>query len=664
MTLRGRIVLSAVLLFALLSLFMDFPFGLPKKEADLLCASIEEDPCYADGVYYIYNLNDYLRFSGYMNRARKEDPEDDTATAVDASLMADLNLEEDERCRNISKNPYIKICILNYRGTFEGNGHTITWKDQAGNGMFACLEREAVVCNLNFRASSLVWEMDEYGVGMLCMINYGTIRSCTTEGRIEGTACYVGGIAGINRGVIEDCENRAEVVVHSLGEYGAGGIAGLNKCEVLEGESEEAPVVPEIRSCVNYGTIEGTWEAGGICAYNDCANIRDCGNEGAVTVQYQRGYIYPDYPDSYERSRAGGICGRMGWNNLENCYNKGEVSVLEEGTEDGYAIAGDTLFWINTVSGCVSLKGTTGGSIRHESVMELEPKDLDLWMEDHDSIPYVHNSWEFDLEEAKEKLPLIPLGIAESPLTSGREDVYLCEEFCLRTLPGFSVCRVSPYALCVEQTDFDGISDTGDGALQIWLLRISEDLADIKADVSGSGTVTTKDIAHELWIGIEGSHWLHPSWSYKDDTHVKTVISSQGTGQKTWIIHYRDDFLARAAVDTEYGMIDNVAALPLQSSEEGKYGAKWLVLFTNKKNDYRPSPVTAEKWLESFTWLPCGYTVKKGDCLYAIARRYTGDGNRYPELAVCNEITERELLIPGQRLKLPDEWLIGKSTVF
>ena len=37
-------------------------------------------------------------------------------------------------------------------------------------------------------------------------------------------------MVGINRGFIEDCVNRAEVVVESLGDYGAGGIAGLRKC--------------------------------------------------------------------------------------------------------------------------------------------------------------------------------------------------------------------------------------------------------------------------------------------------------------------------------------------------------------------------------------------------------------------------------------------------
>ena len=379
MTLRFKIIFGIALLLAVTAFFLPSPLGLGEVNRDPLCESVEEDPCYVDGVFEIYNARDYLRFAGYLNRARKEEPDNEMATAVDARLMADVNMQEDERYR-LKDHPYIRQAILNYNGIFEGNGHTITWVDDAGNGMFVCVERQGEVRNLTFDAPSLVWEMDEYGVGLICMINYGTIQNCETRGRVEGTDCYVGGIAGINRGFIENCVNRAEVVVESLGDYGAGGIAGLSKCEVLEGESEEDPIVPEIRNCVNYGTVCGAWEAGGICAYNDCANIYECGNEGEVSVRFQKGYIYPDEPGWYERAMAGGICGRMGWNNLENCYNKGKISILEEGTEDTYAIAGNTLFWIHTVSGCVSLKGTAKGSMRHESVADLEMEELERWL--------------------------------------------------------------------------------------------------------------------------------------------------------------------------------------------------------------------------------------------------------------------------------------------
>ena len=624
--------------------------GRGEADPDPLCDLIEEDPCFVDGVFEISCAKDYQRFVGYVNRAGKENPEDEGAVAVDARLMADVNMETEERYALRKSHPYIRQAILSYSGTFDGNGHRITWISEAGNGMFVCLERDGVVCDLVFEAPSLVWDMDEYGVGMLCMMNYGRLENCETRGRVEGTACYVGGLAGINRGVIEDCVNRAEVVVDSLGDYGAGGIVGLSKCEVLEGESEEDPIIPEIRGCVNYGRVRGTWEAGGICAYNDCADIYGCGNEGEVSVRYQKGYIYPEEPEWYERAMAGGICGRMGRNRLEDCYNKGSVSILEEGVEDTYAIAGDTLFWIHTVRGCVSLKGTAKGAMRHESVAELTEDEMELWLLDHESVSDRGNNWEFDLEEAKEKLPLIPLGVTESRLTAGREDVFLCEEFCLRSEDGYSIERISPYALCMEAC---GDSDS---RLQVWVMRVPGGLTDIEAYLDEYGNFV-KDTGHEVWLGIEGSHWLHPGQSYKDDVHVKTVDCEQSGQWETWLVHYRDDMLAHAAVADEYGMVDNVAALPLRHSEVSGYEAEWLLLFTNKGDNYRPSLAEVDDVLKNFTWLPCERKVERGDCLYQLAKEYTGDGIRYPELAAVNGLENQGMLIPGQTLRIPEEWL-------
>ncbi len=116
--------------------------------------------------------------------------------------------------------------------------------------------------------------------------------------------------------------------------------------------------------------------------------------------------------------------------------------------------------------------------------------------------------------------------------------------------------------------------------------------------------------------------------------------------------------LARAAVGDRYGMIDNVVALPIQYSEETGYKAEWLMVFTNKGDNYRPSLFEVDEFLTDFTWMPCERRVERGDCLYTLAEEYTGDGNRYPELMAVNEIENPELLIPGQMLKIPREWLV------
>ena len=49
---------------------------------------------------------------------------------------------------------------------------------------------------------------------------------------------------------------------------------------------------------------------------------------------------------------------------------------------------------------------------------------------------------------------------------------------------------------------------------------------------------------------------------------------------------------------------------------------------------------------------PRTYTVRPGDTLYMIAKRFLGNGSRYPELARLNNIANPNLIYPGQVIKL------------
>lgn len=50
---------------------------------------------------------------------------------------------------------------------------------------------------------------------------------------------------------------------------------------------------------------------------------------------------------------------------------------------------------------------------------------------------------------------------------------------------------------------------------------------------------------------------------------------------------------------------------------------------------------------------PSIYTVQKGDTLWAIAKKFLGDGTRYPELASLNNISNPNLIFPGQQIRIP-----------
>jgi nucleoid-associated protein YgaU len=50
---------------------------------------------------------------------------------------------------------------------------------------------------------------------------------------------------------------------------------------------------------------------------------------------------------------------------------------------------------------------------------------------------------------------------------------------------------------------------------------------------------------------------------------------------------------------------------------------------------------------------PRTYTVVSGDTLWAIAERFYGDGNRYPEIAQASGVANPDLIHPGQVLTIP-----------
>jgi len=95
--------------------------------------------------------------------------------------------------------------------------------------------------------------------------NSGTIKDVTINGKIEGNASGVGGIAGVNYGIIDNCTSNISIVGN---EY-LGGITGYN--------SETGT----IRKCTSNNDIKGTQIAGGVAGGSD-GIIENCLNTGNV----------------------------------------------------------------------------------------------------------------------------------------------------------------------------------------------------------------------------------------------------------------------------------------------------------------------------------------------------------------------------------------------
>ena len=48
------------------------------------------------------------------------------------------------------------------------------------------------------------------------------------------------------------------------------------------------------------------------------------------------------------------------------------------------------------------------------------------------------------------------------------------------------------------------------------------------------------------------------------------------------------------------------------------------------------------------------YRVQPGDCLFSIAQKLLGSGDRYPEIKAVNGMTT-DILLPGQRIRIPSD---------
>ncbi|MBO4500330.1 MAG: hypothetical protein J5732_08795 [Bacteroidaceae bacterium] len=135
------------------------------------------------------------------------------------------------------------IPIAEFDGTFNGNGHTITYN---------------VVGAAN--ASGL------FGT------NYGTIRNLRVAGSISGTNTEYGGIAGSNSGTIENCLSSVNITSNYDGELAIGGIAGYNDLN--------------IRYCAASGDITGSsagaGKVGGIVGSNCHGSVGNCAFLGTV----------------------------------------------------------------------------------------------------------------------------------------------------------------------------------------------------------------------------------------------------------------------------------------------------------------------------------------------------------------------------------------------
>ena len=241
---------------------------------------------------------------------------DDFSRGLLVELDADLSLEGSDFL-------YIPV----FEGTFRGNGHTVSDFRISGElspaGFFGTLGTDAKVTGLRVEGS-----VEPAGkiltAGGIAGINRGFIEDCSFSG-IVAASTETGGIAGENAstGTIRNCSAEGEI----SGLKMTGGIAGRNS-GTIQGSYNQAYVnvrsvdpslkldelsltsLDDLRRLRSSDTVNITSDTGGIAGYSE-GSILSCYNFGTV------GYQHTGY-------NAGGIAGRScGF--ADGCQNSGKV---------------------------------------------------------------------------------------------------------------------------------------------------------------------------------------------------------------------------------------------------------------------------------------------------------------------------------------------------
>ena len=270
-----------------------------------------------DGEYQIYTADDLKEFADIVNGTAEGI---DQNTSANAKLMNNIVLNEKIEVddngavtnqEKLSEWIPIGTDINPYRGTFNGDGHTISGlyiKNSSSDnyqGLFGYVSGNGKIENLSVSGSV---SGNNYVGGIVGYNFSGTVTNCafSGSGSVSGSD-HVGGVVGYNGASVTNCYNTGEV----SGSEFVGGVVGSNSFSAT------------VTNCYNTGTVTGpdsvndetTVNVGGVVGQNFGGTVENCYNTGTVIG-----------PDSGSGNRVGGVVGNNEGGSVTNCYNTGKVS--------------------------------------------------------------------------------------------------------------------------------------------------------------------------------------------------------------------------------------------------------------------------------------------------------------------------------------------------
>lgn len=284
---RTVILLLSMMIISLISVFL-FVF----KETDIVYADAngfsggdgkEATPYQistADDFCALQDINTQPTLNGYFNNY--------------FVLTADIDLSG----RTI--NP-IGTQLYPFKGHVDGAGFSVTnislTSSQDYTGLFGAISSDASLKNITVRGEI----SGKSNVGGLVGLNQGVVLNCTNLASVscadDSSLINVGGICGYNENTVSDCYNNGTVQGYGVN---TGGIVGVN-------------ALGSVTNCFNIGTVSSDYYGAGGIAGNNEATISRCYNNASISAY----------------STAGGIVGSNTSSGIiENTYNTGAVSVI------------------------------------------------------------------------------------------------------------------------------------------------------------------------------------------------------------------------------------------------------------------------------------------------------------------------------------------------
>ena len=276
--------------------------------------------------FQISNAKELAWFREWVNGTYTVSGSESATTHLNAcaKLTADIDLKDfchaADASQNLEELSWVPIGNIerDYKGTFDGNGKTITNlyinATQKFMGLFGCTD-QSTIKNLTFEYANVTNTQDIIGI-LVGYANTSTLQNIKISETCQIRGNYTGGIAGILDGNAYNCVNYATV----QGKEKVGGLFGSYQ---KTGNS--------ITACANYGNVTATSQrVGGLVGDFSGGTIQDCANYGNVKGA----------------NSVAGLAGYVHNGKIQNVFSYGNISATESthdiGMAFGYSKYGDT----------------------------------------------------------------------------------------------------------------------------------------------------------------------------------------------------------------------------------------------------------------------------------------------------------------------------------